>query len=363
VFIYNADTYCDSCGERIREDLEARGESPADDSDSYPQGPYPSEPTDSPDHCASVAECLEAIDLAGYGLRPTDPIYGAEARRIGALLSDGLTDEGVRWLVEVLAEADETSTPYQRALYDLWSQEFGDDIYNAARAAAEADGRESGKAAGTWAVDGNTPADSARAFLRGLEDGDPAVLDALPDSPLAGQWGDDPTSAEILAGFGFGFLADWKDPSTADEILDLWSQEWSAGYVESAEADALRAGYLRSVTRGEWRIRTYYAGFDSFSGKTRLGYEFGRVGESPLFAGEDFYCSPLHAEDSDESVRSLLGFLTLRRGDTDAEYFADYSDAQVRFSEESAESVALEFGLYDDDPSPLGDDWRSTDES
>lgn len=131
MYIYQADTYCDSCGNRIAAELEQRefygGETIAlrDDSDHYPQGGYPSEPTDAPDHCASGADCLEGIDLADYGLSLAAPLYGAEGRTIGALLSDELTEYGINYLWEMIE--DETNlTPYQRALHNLWRETFAD---------------------------------------------------------------------------------------------------------------------------------------------------------------------------------------------------------------------------------------------
>ena len=39
-------------------------------------------------------------------------------------------------------------------------------------------GRDAGKAAASWVFDGNTSEDAYRAVLRGIEDGDPAILDA-----------------------------------------------------------------------------------------------------------------------------------------------------------------------------------------
>ena len=37
-----------------------------------------------------------------------------------------------------------------------------------------------------------------------------------------------------------------------------------------------------------------------------------------------------------------MGFLTLRKGDTDAEYFENYSQEQTEFSEAHAESLGCE---------------------
>jgi hypothetical protein len=60
-----------------------------------------------------------------------------------------------------------------------------------------------------------------------------------------------------------------------------------------------------------------------------------------LFSGADYGCSPMHAIDSDETLRSLLGFLTLRPGDTDAEYFKDYTQDQLDFCSGDAESLSI----------------------
>lgn len=69
-------------------------------------------------------------------------------------------------------------------------------------------------------------------------------------------------------------------------------------------------------------------------------HEGGRA--SVLFEGSDFRPSPLHADDSDATVAALLGFLTLRPGDTDREYFEDYTPAQLEFCAQHAEALGAE---------------------
>ena len=61
-----------------------------------------------------------------------------------------------------------------------------------------------------------------------------------------------------------------------------------------------------------------------------------------LFEGEDFSGSPLHADDSDETLASLMTFLTLRPGDCDAEVFASDSPVQAAYRQEHAEVLAME---------------------
>ncbi len=57
-----------------------------------------------------------------------------------------------------------------------------------------------------------------------------------------------------------------------------------------------------------------------------------------LFDANDHSC--LAAIDSEETANSIMGFLTLRPGDTDADYFAKYTPEQLAFCEEDAESLA-----------------------
>ena len=76
-------------------------------------------------------------------------------------------------------------------------------------------------------------------------------------------------------------------------------------------------------------------------GCTRIAYTLHMTGRrGPLFNGSDFCASPLHADDSDSAVAGLIGFLTLRPGDTDSEYFDSYTQAQLDYCSEHAESLS-----------------------
>ncbi len=81
--------------------------------------------------------------------------------------------------------------------------------------------------------------------------------------------------------------------------------------------------------------------FQHMGNYSRLGYAFFRRGESPLFMGEDFGCSHYAAIDSDKTLKSLLGFLFLRVGDTGSEYFSAYTPEQRSFAESEAEFFQL----------------------
>jgi len=76
-------------------------------------------------------------------------------------------------------------------------------------------------------------------------------------------------------------------------------------------------------------------------GKSILGYRLlDRVG-NVIFEGEDFCCSPLHAIDSDDALAGLLTFLSLQPGDTDDEYFEDYTDEQLEYVAGYGECLSL----------------------
>lgn len=89
-----------------------------------------------------------------------------------------------------------------------------------------------------------------------------------------------------------------------------------------------------------YSLKLWLTGCRDSRGQEYLGYALQQDGRE-LFAGADFSPSPLHALDSDEAVASLMSFLTLRRGDTNADYFASYTPAQIAFTEDDAEELSL----------------------
>lgn len=89
----------------------------------------------------------------------------------------------------------------------------------AASIAAEAAnlGRDAGKAAASWMFDGNTPEDAYRAVLRGIDDGDPAILDAHPAPGLSADGGY--TEAGLACDLGLDG-EDQLPPNTVTAYLD-----------------------------------------------------------------------------------------------------------------------------------------------
>lgn len=82
-------------------------------------------------------------------------------------------------------------------------------------------------------------------------------------------------------------------------------------------------------------------------GVTRIAYrltmrEPGAKRGVVVFDGADYSGSPMHADDSDENVHGLMGFLTLRPGDTDAEYFISYTPDQLAYAINHGEALSCE---------------------
>lgn len=99
-YIYDADIYCEACGEDIRQRIDAAGGKPKHkefDSSEYPHGPYENGggESDTPGHCGSGEHCLCATVLD-------------DGRKVGCLLENPLTTDGVRYVAEYM-ESDPDS--------------------------------------------------------------------------------------------------------------------------------------------------------------------------------------------------------------------------------------------------------------
>ena len=108
--IYQAETWCDSCAADIKKRIKAEGHAPASpddettfDSDEYPKWMDENECADTPQHCGSGEDCLEAEKLPS-------------GTKIGKLLSNELTDDGVQYVREYIEEGGEVS--------EWWREQF-----------------------------------------------------------------------------------------------------------------------------------------------------------------------------------------------------------------------------------------------
>jgi hypothetical protein len=98
-----------------------------------------------------------------------------------------------------------------------------------------------------------------------------------------------------------------------------------------------------------FHLYLYDVGLRRPDGKDAIGYKLTQSHKrrvSTLFEGSDIGCSPLHAIDSDETVNSVMSFLTLRPGDTDSEYFDGYTAAQKDCCEQHAEALSTAVSVW-----------------
>lgn len=80
-----------------------------------------------------------------------------------------------------------------------------------------------------------------------------------------------------------------------------------------------------------------------------MAYKAFRNGEL-LFEGNDYKPAPSHNCDSLEAIVDLLGFLTVKEGDTDPDYFKNYTPAQIEWTKTSdCEDVLLLVADFEDD--------------
>jgi hypothetical protein len=87
-------------------------------------------------------------------------------------------------------------------------------------------------------------------------------------------------------------------------------------------------------------------------GKARIAYTF-HAGDELIFSGDDFRPGLSTAPDSDAAAGALIGFLSLKPGDTDPDYFADYSERQMDFAREHGEDLAVWADDLENAPDPL----------
>jgi len=111
--------------------------------------------------------------------------------------------------------------------------------------------------------------------------------------------------------------------------------------------ELIRTVHFRPYLKGKgptFKLVVYDLNSTDHMGKNELGYcltqrEPGGRKSQVVFEGSDFACSPLHGVDEDATVKALMGFLTLRPGDTDKEYFDKYTEAQLEFASAHSESL------------------------
>jgi hypothetical protein len=89
-----------------------------------------------------------------------------------------------------------------------------------------------GKAAASWVFDGNTTRETYARMLKGIDDGDPEVMDSVRTPSLSGEYGDDYSEDDLMSDVG------WVPNDGTDMRSDLAEQynvEVSAAFWHEVE--------------------------------------------------------------------------------------------------------------------------------
>lgn len=90
--------------------------------------------------------------------------------------------------------------------------------------------------------------------------------------------------------------------------------------MQSFKFDTRSGGYTVNLQETNRRATT---------GQIKTKYSLVSPDGTVIFSGNDLGCSPMHAPESRENAIALLGFLTVKPGDTDEDYFKDYTPEQL----------------------------------
>ena len=137
---------------------------------------------------------------------------------------------------------------------------------------------------------------------------------------------------------------------------DLSSEEFMSSYLERSklgpfpnELEVPSHNILRAVRLLD---KYYLVLWDTGRRDThyKVGYQLMWPGHRILFKGEDLGVPSNQCIDSDDTLRDLIGWLTLKPGDTDEEYFENYTPEQLAFAQsDDAQNMQYDFGPHHED--------------
>jgi hypothetical protein len=100
-------------------------------------------------------------------------------------------------------------------------------------------GKNEAAAAATWTVDGNTPRETVRALLAGIEDGDPGILDRFEAPNLSGEMADARTPAALARELGLD--GDDLEGEAFDAVCEAYEAGVDEAFLPAVEAELRRA--------------------------------------------------------------------------------------------------------------------------
>lgn len=103
----------------------------------------------------------------------------------------------------------------------------------------------------------------------------------------------------------------------------------------------MRDAPIRTWQQGDYLLEVFDLCWTDRYGKAVVTYRLTHHGEVVFPEGADFHCSPLNSPDDDGTVAAILSFCSLKPGDTDLRYFADYTPDQLAWCRRYGEDLAF----------------------
>lgn len=98
--------------------------------------------------------------------------------------------------------------------------------------------------------------------------------------------------------------------------------------------------YTITLKETDWHMAT---------GQIRTAYQLIAPDNRAIFSGDDLGCAPSDKPESKANAIALLAFLTLKPGDTDADYFEKYTPEQLTWCEgNAAEELSWQVSDYEE---------------
>ena len=99
----------------------------------------------------------------------------------------------------------------------------------------------------------------------------------------------------------------------------------------------------RSGMGPSFTLHMYDAETTDSAGRYGVCFEF-KMGRETIFSSMTPANAAFghHCIDSNDAVKNVMGWITLKPGDTDREYFANYTQAQLDFASSHADTLEME---------------------
>jgi len=298
-YVFEADLYCEDCA--------------PEGAESFPDG---GGEADTPHHCGTCMVPLE------------NPLTGEGVNYVLEAISHTLAEDPAEWekVYDVYKDTYYENTPHVTIVRDwalhLLEYNLSESDHHAVDEFLERTAKAAGESSLGDAMDG---ADQAQFMIN--EEGHLIQIFKTDNDKYR--------ILEIWPGGQENFLYSYDDRTTA-----FLSARRIAHQKRSEERSKWHHyEFLTEWTDGdpdpnnEMELYLFYPDKQDERGKEILAYRF-YDGPYMIFEGMDFSPSPLHAIDSPDTIASLLNFLSLDEGDTDAEYFEDYSKEQIEWRDE-----------------------------